>query len=148
MASPPPAVTAEVERILPDAVGVAQTRERWILKRGRALTDSEIALARRIGVQEPERVRISTVQNFRTPEPKFGGPNPSICAITSGHGIQVNSLCPRQRHILAHELTHVTQFERLGMLEFEREFLIQMILVGSTRAPLETQARENETLGD
>ena len=58
----------EFKRLLPLACAWVEENERVILRDGFALTDAELADARKIGVIRPERVRLMTVAVMPTPD--------------------------------------------------------------------------------
>ena len=55
---PPAAVQAKVAKFLPVALAWYQQSERDLLPKGRKLTKIEQALARKLGVKQPEKVRV------------------------------------------------------------------------------------------
>lgn len=155
---PPAAVASALEHLLPRIVADLRNAENANLGRGSALTADQSKLATRIGVAHPERVRVVIVSEFPTTsdpalavelKSRFGlGTNPrSLNGLTMGHVIFIKPNRANERWLLAHELTHVAQYEALGFDQFAREYLQQMILVGSAQAPLEQAARMNEHLG-
>lgn len=152
LAHPPPAAVAAAARLEPDTLAWYRACETAGLAQGHPLDAKQMALARAVGVQHPDRVRIvigftypaptSTTFNDRIRATIRSAPVP-LAASTFGHAIFIN---PDDRHIrsvLAHELTHVAQFERLGMPEFVHQFVLQLTLFGRLRAPLEREATAN-----
>ena len=120
-----------------------------MLRTGVPLLEQELADARAIGVAEPERVRL--VQLDRVPFPtdpmlKAAATaiqflTPKTCGLTLRYGIFVRSDCWRDRRLIAHELVHVMQYERLGgFLPFLRQYLFQCLTIGYPEAPLEQEA--------
>ena len=66
---------------------------------------------------------------------------PTTCGLALRYGIFVRSDCWRNRALIAHELVHVMQYERLGgILPFLRDYLFQCMTVGYANAPLEQEA--------
>ena len=145
---PPAAVASDLERLLPRIILDLRNAENANLGRGSALTAHEGKLATRVGVAHPGRVRVVIASQFPTTsdpalaaelKSRFGlGTNPkSLNGLTMGHVIFIKPNRANERWLLAHELTHVAQYEALGFEQFARDYLMQVILVGSTQAPLE-----------
>jgi len=150
-----------------DPITQAQQLLPTTLARGRVLTPDEMRIARRLGVVQPERVRVlvtpvlptwmapdlmanaSTTDNAGTgnsnqpianidhapPERRFG-----VAGLTAGHGILLGIRHAHNPRVLAHELAHVAQCERLGMRAFALRYLTELLSVGYFRAPLELEA--------
>jgi hypothetical protein len=152
LASPPPTIAARVAALQPGAVAFVEDSDRAIAQQGRALTADEINLARSVGVAEPEKVRVLVAATFIAPHDpafavearKLGIGEPGEGGRTTGHGIQIKPKYAASRWILAHELTHVGQYERLGTTGFVHEYLTELLLLGYARAPLESAAHANE----
>ena len=56
-------------------------------------------------------------------------------------------LKPRYKNdatILAHEFVHVAQHDRLGREAFLRRYLVELVMMGYARAPLELEASERQ----
>jgi hypothetical protein len=155
LATPPAAVTTRVAQLLQPAVEFIASSEREVQQRGRGLTADELQLARSVGVAQPESVRVLIADEFIPPQDpafavaarKFGLGDSSEGGRTTGHAIQIKPNYASARWLLAHELTHVGQFERLGIAEFVREYLTELLMFGYVRAPLERMAASNEHLG-
>jgi hypothetical protein len=47
---------------------------------------------------------------------------------------------------MAHELTHVAQYERLGTPALLRQYFTELLVVGYERSPIEAEARGNERI--
>jgi len=153
---PPASVAADVARLQPGVANYIRQAEQAGLARGRALTADESALAVRVGVAHPERVRVIVASAFPVPadpaltgelKSRFGIDGKANGGLTMGHAIFVATKYADARWLLAHELTHVGQFETLGVDQFAHDYLVQLIMVGYTRAPIEEAARMNEHLG-
>jgi hypothetical protein len=152
LASPPPAIATRVDSLQPGAVAFVEDSDRAIAQQGRALTMDETVLARSVGVAHPEDVRVLVAAAFIAPRDsafavearKLGIGDASEGARTTGHGIQIKPRYAASRWILAHELTHVGQCERLGTAGFVHEYLTELLLLGYARAPLESAAHANE----
>jgi len=155
LAAPPAAVAERVGQLLSPAVQFVQSSEQQVRERGRLLTAEEQQLARVVGVAQPERVRVLIADEFIAPaDPAFaiearklGLGDRAEDGRTLGHAIQIKPQYANAHWLLAHELTHVGQFERLGASEFVREYLTELLMFGYARAPLERAAASNEHLG-
>ena len=143
------AIIAQFDFLLPLAASWVQRQERRMLRIGVPLSEQEMADARAIGVAEPDRVRL--LQLDRVPFPKdpmlkaaasaIQFLTPTTCGLALRYGIFVRSDCWRNRALIAHELVHVMQYERLGgILPFLRDYLFQCMTVGYPNAPLEQEA--------
>jgi hypothetical protein len=154
--APSSAIANRVAQLSPKAVAFVESSDQQIQTQGRALTTDELQLARTVGVTQPERVRILIADAFIAPQdPQFaiqarelGLGDRAEGGRTTGHGIQIKPQYASARWILAHELTHVGQYERLGTQEFVREYLTELLLVRYVRAPLEAAAHANEPIGN
>jgi hypothetical protein len=153
LADPPRAIAENVAALLPGAIAYIEDTERETMRRGRPLTSDETRIARAVGVAHPEQVRVLVHDNFIEPrDPAFVAlarklgvdDDPDEGGCTAGHGIQIKPKFARSRHLLAHELTHVAQYERLGTAGLIRAYMTQLLMVGYARAPLEAEARANE----
>jgi hypothetical protein len=108
--------------LLPFVYAWAKRHEREILKHGSRLSMQQLEDAARVGVQEPERVRLSFVQTVPPRLPRFLrrlaarlGLGPATTAgMALGHGIFVRADQAHRRDLLVHELVHTAQYERSG----------------------------------
>ncbi len=142
-------LVSQFEILLPLATAWAAEEQQQILRTGVPLLEAEISEARRVGVKEPERVRLLKVETIPAPT------HPSLQAacratnfvpamprgLTVFYGVFVRSDYWRDRHLIAHELVHVAQYERLGGIEpFLRQYLFECATVGYAASPLEGEA--------
>ncbi|MCJ8190032.1 hypothetical protein [Sphingomicrobium aestuariivivum] len=129
-------------------------------RRGTPLTSGQIELARQIGIQRPEEVRIIMVdavpfpsenEDMRTMGEALGfiGPDVINNAQAFGYTIWVRDGYTLDRPNLAHELVHVMQIEREGDFSvFVRQYMMQLLEHGHMKMPLEIEAYEaNEKFG-
>jgi len=125
-----------VEALLPLACAWAAEQERSILQTGVALTESQLADARRVGVAHSERVRLLRVDLIPTPKhpdlaeaaSATGLISPSTEGLTLRYGILIRADCWGKRPLVVHELVHTMQYERLGGFEdFLRPYLLECI---------------------
>lgn len=137
--------------LFPKAVAWAKEHSSLILKEGRLLTEEETEIARRVGVQHPEKVRISEVTEL--PQPKdaelrsvalsLGLLGPTMVGLTLGYGIYI--VRGNETRFIPHELRHVYQFERLGSISnFLTVYLQELQKFGYINAPLEVDASKYE----
>lgn len=126
----------QFEALLPLAVAWAAEQENMILRSGVPLTESQLADARQLGVRFPERVRLLQVSEIPMPvHPVLAAAaamtnliSPFTAGMTLGHGIFIRDDCWGQRLLVAHELVHTSQYERLGGLEgFLRPYLMECL---------------------
>ncbi len=132
-------------------VNWAEARERMIRSEGRPLTASETVLARRVGVKNPENVRVLGVSSISLPDAIFPAAislnSPMNAAQTIAYGILVRTKNMQDQTILVHEFTHVAQYERLGGIQgFLPTYLQQIQSFGYDEAPLELEAARSESL--
>ncbi|MED5618273.1 hypothetical protein [Ideonella sp. BN130291] len=123
---------------VPFAALWARQREARILRTGRALTEDEQAIARAMGVAQPERVRLLQLSRWPLPMRWFSR---HVTAMALGHSICCvgDEVTPR---LLAHELRHVQQVEAAGSLRnFLTVYLAEVARHGYWHAPLEVDAR-------
>ena len=159
----------QAQQLLPATLALLQSVQLTTLARGRALTPDEMRVARRLGVMQPERVRVlvtpvlpswmapdlmanvvmangtiapQVADHAMRPDADHAAPERhyGIAGLTAGHGILLGIRHARNPRVLAHELAHVAQYERLGMRAFALRYLTELLSVGYFRAPLELEA--------
>jgi len=130
------------------AIAFARQSEQEALSQGIPLNAEQLRVARTLGVAEPEKVRVWYTDRLPFPQPpelvrlarQLGLNSSTMVAVTYGHGIHVLNRYRNQPGLLAHELVHVSQYERLGLEAFVRRYLLEVMLNGYARAPLELEA--------
>jgi len=144
-------VLAQLEGLLPLAAEWAVDQEARIQREGVQLSEVEMADARKIGVREPERIRLLRVEEIPVPtHPQLrAGANaihflsPETRGVTLRYGILLRWDCWRDREIIAHELAHTLQYERFGGIEpFLRQYLHECLTIGYANSPMELEAEE------
>ena len=139
----------QLEELLPLAAQWAAEQERRVLCEGVRLSEIELVDARAIGVRNPERVRLLRVDAVPVPvHPLLRAAAASINFLTTApralaldYGIFVRADHWRDRALIAHELVHTAQFQRLGgILPFLQTYIFQCATVGYPNAPLELEA--------
>jgi len=143
----------EFESLLPLACARAEEQERIILRDGVALTTGQVADARRIGVGQPERVRVRVVEEIPLPThpglrkaaEMTGLISPLMIGLTFRYGIFIQAESWGERRLVVHELVHTAQYEPLGGFRaFLEQYLHECITIGYPEAPLEQEARRIE----
>jgi hypothetical protein len=139
----------QLEELLPLATQWVTEQQQRVLCEGVPLSKSEMADARAIGVRNPERVRLLRVDSIPVPvNPILKAAAASINFITAAprglaldNGIFVRTDHWRDRALIAHELVHTAQYQRLGgVLPFLQTYIAQCATVGYQQSPLELEA--------
>lgn len=146
--------SAALKLILPLACSWAEEQERMILGEGVPLTPSLMADAVRIGVREPERVRMLAVDKvplplhplLRAAAEKTGLISGNTAGMSLRYGIFVRADHWGERRLVVHELAHTVQYERLGGFpQFLEPYLREcMTPPGYPFGPLEQEAKQVE----
>lgn len=139
-------------QLLPNAIVWAESQSLHVTEVGEALTESGLALARSVGVQHPELIRVKLVEQFPLPTEALlqqaalqtGLLGPTKAGFTLGYSIFVRKGHLTHR-LLSHECRHVYQYELAGgIASFLPVYLLQIVTVGYDDAPLEVDARAHE----
>ena len=139
----------QLEDILPIAAQWATEQERRVLCEGVRLNEIEMGDAKAIGVRNPERVRLLRVESVPVPaHPMLRAAAASMNFLTAAprglalnYGIFLRADHWRDRALIAHELVHTLQYQRLGgVLPFLQTYICQCATVGYHNAPLELEA--------
>ena len=140
-----------VPMLVPYVARWIEAQERKILAEGSALDETGMADAGQIGVQHPERVRLLRVA--RVPMPGgawiarlgkwFGAPGEHTAGLTARYGVFIRADVWGDRRLIAHELVHTAQYERLGGVRpFLRQYLTECLTTGYAGAGMELEAME------
>ncbi len=138
--------------LLPKAISWAEDQADSGANIGRPLSEIEFALAREVGVKQPERIHVVQVEMLPIPEDptlhaaalQTGLLGPGMLGLTLGHSVFV---CRGHESVrlLSHEFRHVHQYEQAGSIAaFLHSYLRQIVDVGYAAAPLEADARAYE----
>ncbi len=138
---------------LPPAWLWVRLHQQRIRRHGRPLSDDERRLAVALGISEYriERIRIWSVNRvpgpgdllLRTVGRIAGISTHSAKGMALNLGIYLEAAQANRRSLVAHELVHVAQYERLGgTWPFLRDYLWQCLREGYWNAPLEIEARQ------
>jgi hypothetical protein len=139
----------QFEELVGFAVAWAEVQERRILESGMALTQAQMADAFTMGVAHPERVRWLPVVAISRPEhPVLRAAaetaqiiNPFTRGLTLRYGIYLRADECSDRFLIAHELVHIGQYERMGgFLPFLRQYLHECLTIGYYASPMEHEA--------
>jgi len=92
-------ITTAVFLLLPFATWWLWYQEKAALRLGRKLSDEEIILAKKIGIEQPEKIRIYLVDRVPTPVPRFienmlqkrGFPAGNAAGMSMRYGIYVQA---------------------------------------------------------
>jgi hypothetical protein len=144
-------VLAQFETLLPLASEWVAEQEQRVLREGVLLSEQEMTDAKAIGVRRPERIRLLRVEAVPMPtNPQLRAAaetihflSPETGGLTLQYGILLRWDCWRERPLIAHELVHTAQYERLGgILPFLRQYLVECLTIGYANAPMELEAAE------
>jgi hypothetical protein len=128
-------------------------RQASILRNGVPLNHTQRELASALGVDSVERVRVVSAAVIPMPLPRWtralalrgGWISQHIAGMTLGHGIVIREDYLDDMRLLAHELAHVSQYERLGGIAgFLRHYLRECVWPGYPHGALEREARAAE----
>lgn len=120
-----------------------------MLSRGVGLTKQQLADAATVGVAQPERVRLLAFPAVSLPRRRASRFtalllrtfSPKTVGLTARYGILVREDFWGERLLIAHELAHTAQYERLGGIKpFLREYLGECLREGYPLGGLEIEA--------
>ncbi len=143
---------AVLPQLLPGAIAWAESESRKAAEGGEPLSEADKVMARSVGVQRPELIRVMLVDALPFPEDPFlkeaaiqtGLLGPHMAGLTLGHSILVVRGTLDSR-LLSHECRHVYQYEEHGSIgAFLPVYLQQIATIGYAAAPLEQDARAYE----
>jgi hypothetical protein len=139
--------------LIPKAIAWAETQSENALCVGRALDQQFLSIAKSVGVESPERIRILDVPSIPMPyDTQLGQAaidtgllGPDIVGLTLGYAILVCFGYGQDVRLLSHEFRHVYQYEQAGSIAaFLPKYLKQIFAVGYYHAPFEIDARAHE----
>ena len=137
--------------MLPFAMWWVRHNEKIALRMGRKLSDEELIWAEQIGIAQPEKVRILNVARIPKPVPNLiekivnliGFKTVTPAGMCMRYGIYIKEKYAKEKSLLAHELVHTQQFERLGGLwHFLKIYLKETMILGYANSPLEIEAND------
>jgi hypothetical protein len=145
----PQSLATQFEKLLPLATEWAVEQQDRIVRDGVPLSIRELADALKVGVKDPERVRLLKVDIIPSPT------HPALQAayqvanfvptaprgLTIHYGVFVRADYWRDRALIVHELVHTAQYERMGGINpFFRQYLFECATVGYNKSAMETEA--------
>ena len=142
-------ILEQFDFLLPLASSWAEEQESMILRDGIALTEPQMVDAHTLGVGQPEEVRLLKVDAIPLSKDPFLQKaaqdtrllSPLTTGLTLRYGIFIRSDCWGGRGLIAHELVHTTQYEKLGgITPFLKQYLYECITIGYPEAPMEQEA--------
>ena len=107
---------------LPFAWWWLRRNEKIALRLGRALNEEELRWAELLEIQHPQKIRVLNVTRMPSPVPQSienfmqrrGFPVGNAAGMCMRYGIYVVEKYAHRKTLLAHEMVHTHQFERLG----------------------------------
>lgn len=144
-----PSLVSQLQTLLPLAAAWAAEQEERTLREGVPLLEEELADAKLVGVRDPRRVRLLRVDEVPRPDhpqlkaacDAIGFLTPPPRGLTLQYGIFVRADWWRDRPLIAHELAHTAQYERLGgILPFLGKYIFECVAIGYAQSPLEQEA--------
>jgi hypothetical protein len=148
--------TPVAAELAPRAIAWAEQQSASVARSGAALTPSQAARARAVGVRHPERIRIAAVERFPLPQEaevkaaalRIGLASPDIVGLTLGHSVMLRRGFENDPRLLRHEFRHVQQYEsRGGIAPFLAQHLQDLARYGYEQSPFEVDARAHEVTG-
>lgn len=140
--------------LIPAAIAWSEEHAGYIERAGKPLSESWMQVARSVGVEHPERIRIAVVDEMPLPEDSqlqeialaTGVLGPDSAGLTLGYGIYVVERHASVR-LFSHEFRHVQQYELYGSIPaFLKAYLGQIAEYGYENAPLERDAIAHEVV--
>lgn len=135
--------------VLPLACEWASEQEIYILANGELLSAPQMRDANSIPVSFPEKIRLLKVSQIPLPsDPTLrsaaqitGLISKDTTGLTLHYGVFVRADFWADRKLIVHELSHVSQYERLGGIrQFLQQYLHECIYIGYPAAPMEQEA--------
>jgi hypothetical protein len=135
--------------VIPIAAKWVEREERRILFNGVPLDQRGLRDAAKMGVGNPERIRLMKVDHIPLLNSGFirilSRMIPTISCntvgVSLGYGIYIRSKYWGNRHLIAHECVHSGQYERYGNhSRFLHAYFSQCLVSGYPDAPLEQEA--------
>ena len=144
---------ADVSAIPALAADWAESYASQSLAQGEALAPAQIAIARRVGVREPSKVRIRVVDELPAPQDprlvaaagRIGLMPQAASGMTLGYAVLLKRGTENDTRLLSHELRHVAQYEQQGGIRpFLAVHIPHLMKFGYDDSPFERDARAHE----
>jgi hypothetical protein len=133
----------DLQIITPRAIEWADQHASRILDMGEPLVEKDLALARRVGVAKPEKIRLLFVMQLPLPTDQLLR-DVALENGLLGPSIYIRSGCNSSR-LLSHECRHVYQYEQAGSIAaYLPQYIQQIAEFGYTNAPYEVDACAHE----
>jgi hypothetical protein len=138
-----------LQELLPRVVAWVEEQEASIVRHGVPLSQGQVADAIAMGVQQPERVRLLKVDVIGPPDDpalQAAATDVGLFTGTTGgltlrFGILIQAASWTDRRLIAHELVHVGQYERLGGIQaFLAAYVDECFRFRYPNGPLEQEA--------
>lgn len=148
-----PDLAAVLTRLMPKAIRWAEDEAAAAQAAGTPLDDAGLRIARAVGVQCPELVRVVEARSLPFPsDPELSAAalragllGPGMTGLTLGYSIFILRGHGSNR-LLSHECRHVHQHEVAGSIgAFLPMYLGQIAAYGYEQAPFEVDARAHES---
>ncbi|MBJ6609082.1 MAG: hypothetical protein JG718_01860 [Candidatus Thiothrix moscowensis] len=150
LAAPASELTQEIEHFLPLLLDWYAKAETGLVAQGRPLSRLELHIARALHIRQPDKVRIVVLEAFPLPddaelraEAEASGMGQED-ARTMGYAILLKPYLHEDPGVIAHELVHIAQHDRMGRETFMRRYLTELEVLGYDAAPLEVEAYERQ----
>lgn len=146
-------LNAELPRLLPKAVAWGEERERQVLAAGAPLSKRMQAVAVRVGVLHPDKIRLELVDRMPGPDDpelreavqQMGLIGASSAALTFGYAITITRSQYNAR-LVSQQCRRVHHYERAGSIAFFlSEYLRQVVDHGVWDAPFEEDVRQHDS---
>ena len=143
------------EKLLPLACVWAEEQEQIILRDGVALSQTQLSDAYKLKVVHPEKVRLLKVNQIpipQQPELRTAAEATNLISqntvgLTLRYGIFIRADYWNSRPLVAHELVHTSQYEKLGgFSQFLQKYLYECLTIGYPKAPMEQEAINSSAL--
>lgn len=134
---------------LPTVVNWVTSQEAHILQYGQELTVNQKIDAYLIGIKNIHQVRILEVENMPMPQnttiqqlgTSIGLLSGRTIGVSYGYGIYIKKGYANSRQLIAHELVHTLQYERIGgIAAFLEQYILECVEVGYPNGSLEIEA--------
>lgn len=139
----------DLKILLPLACDWVKEQEQNILNFGIPLTDEQLKYALRIGIQNPNKIRLLKVDKIPMPtNPQLIDAanitklvSPRTIGLTVRYGIFIREDHWGQCSLIVHEMVHTMQYEKLGSIEaFLEKYLLECFTLGYPNTPMEEEA--------
>jgi hypothetical protein len=149
-------LASQLPIMTPRIVDWAEDHAAGVLRSGSVAPAELQALARKVGVREPSRIRIAVVDRIPLPEDgalklaagQVGLSQSSAAGMTLGYAVIIHRGYERDLRLLSHEFRHVAQYEESGGIRaFLAIHLPHLLQFGYEDSPFEVDARAHEARG-